>query len=301
MKHSGFLHFFKYTLTILAVLNLVLLFGFRYELPAVIKDKFSGRNPKDELYLPKEDIKEEKAPNLTMEDDTLYYDGAEALNLLSGIRVTDENNQPLELTIYATLKSTDETNTKIVLYTVRDEAGNEASAERTLVLSNYTGPSISVGQPYPEIFDVELGHILETFKEANLLNANDGYGKNITDSIQCKYEITNDSASEVKITFSIKNHFEDTATQSITVPISRTKPLIVLKQTSVTLAKSEHFDPMEYVESATNEEAQDLTSLIQMEGNVNTSEAGNYTVTYTLTDSDREPADPVVLKVTVEE
>ena len=299
---SGFLNKIKYILTTIAILNLIMLFGFHYEIPNALKDKLGKNKNTDDLYISKEEQQADLTPlKLNIETDTLSYDGTDELDLLSGVTVTDGQDNPLELTIYASIQNTDDQTTKTILYSVKDEEGNESSAERKLILNNYYGPALSIGQPYPGILDVELEHILEKFKEANLISANDGYGKNITNAVQMKYEITDDDAKEVKITFMVTNHFEDKTSQSVTVPITRTKPLIVLSKKEVTIAKGEQVDPLSYVTSATNEEGEDLTSMIQVDSDLNISTPGEYTITYTLTDSDREQADAVKLSVTVEE
>lgn len=299
MKHSGLTNFFKYFLTFLAIVNLILLFGFRYEIPEEIKNRFFDNKAEETpLYSPQE---EQDAVNLSFDSEVLYYDGSQSLDLLDGISITDKDGEPLELTAYSTIRNTDDQNTKIVTYTVKDEENNEAYAERKLVLHNYYGPALTIGQPYPEIFDIELNHILETFQSAEVLSANDGYGKNITDSIECSYKIEDDKAREVKITFKVTNHFHDTVSETIKVPISRTKPLIVLTDSSVTIEKDEAFNALEYVASATNEEGQNLTSRIKTTGEVDTGKAGTYSISYTLTDSDLEQADTVKLSVTVKE
>lgn len=304
MKTNHYITIIKYGLTAIALINLILLFVFHYEIPSGIKDKLLNRNKHtEELYF-NSNTKEPDAHdllNIILDTETLTYDGTAALDLLSGVAVTDKNGDPVELDIYSSIQGTDDPNKKIITYSVRDEEGNEAIAERELLLHNYYGPALSVSQPFPEITDVELDHILEIFLEKNLLSANDGYDKNITSAIQCSYKVADEKARKVDITFTVTNHFKDKVTETITAPISRTKPLIVLADTSVTIKKGESIDPLSYVVSATNEEGQDLISKIKLDGDVNTAAAGNYTITYTLTDSDQEQADPVELTVVVEE
>lgn len=305
MKTNALFNILKYGLTILAVINLILLFGFCYEIPDAIKDKFFTQTPLEkDLYAdstPVEQPEEDAAYQFLFEPKTLIYDGTNTLDLLSGVTLTDRDGAPAELDIYSTIQSTEDSNVKLITYSVKDEEGKEAIAERKLVLNNYYGPALSIGQPYPEILDVELDYILERFLNNELLSANDGYGKNITSALQCSYHIADTKARTADITFTVTNHFDDTITKTITVPISRTKPLIVLDKTSVTIKKGESIDPLSYIASATNEEGNDLTSLITIDGTVNTAVADTYTLTYTLTDRDREQADPVTVKVVVEE
>ena len=297
MKNSVFVNIIKYVLTILAIINLILLFGFHYEIPTVIKDKFFNEDEQSLIKTP-----EEKDPiNISFDTDTLNYDGTISLNLLDGVNVTDKDGNPLELTVYSTITSTEEPTTKKITYSVKDEDGNSAMEERKLILTNYYGPALSVSQPYPVIYDTELKYIPQTFADNGLLSANDGYGKNITDAIQCDYQVTNDVATEVEVSFSVTNHFDDTVTETILLPIERTRPLILLTEESVTLSKDSAFEALSYVESATNEEGEDLRGRIRLEGDVTTSTPGIYEITYTLTDRDLEKANPVTLTVTVKE
>lgn len=300
MNKNKFLNRLKYILTTIALINLVLLFGFHYEIPSIIQDKFfpdqhsanstaSSKNSEDQTL------------QIHFDSDFLSYDGSDTLDLLEGVTVTDRKGNPLDLTLYATIESTQESTKKTITYTTSDEEGHRASADRTLLLKNYYGPVLAIGQPYPTVYDTELQFISTTFADSGLLSANDGYGMNITDSIQCDYTVTNDIATEVSVTFSVTNHFGDTASETISLPIARTKPLILLKEEAATLQVSEYFDPLSYVASATNEEGEDLTRLIKTEGTADTSTPGVYEIRYTLTDRDREKADPVTLLLTVKE
>ncbi len=304
MKNPIFLNSIKYLLTTLAVINLILLFGFHYEIPTAIKDKFFKEKTQESYFSTEE---KEAAGELTdavnfrLEMDTLNYDGTESLNLLEGVTVVDKKGNPLELTVYSSIKGTDDQTKKIVTYTAKDEEGNSASIERNLILNNYYGPALTIGTPYPVIYDTTLKNIPQTFKESGILSANDGYGKNITDSIQCSYEVSNDGATEVTVTCSVTNHFDDTVTEKVTIPLTRTQPLILLKESSIKIKQGESFDALSYVKSATNEQSENLTHLIRTEGVVDTNTAGTYEITYKLTDRDLERADDVVLSVTVEE
>lgn len=300
MKRSSFLTVIKYILAIAALINLILLFGFHYQIPASIKHRFF-KEEEIKITHTSKDTKKKEALNLHFASDILSYDGSASLNLLDGVTVTDKLDQPLDLTIYASIKSTEESTKKIITYTVKDEDGNSASADRTLLLKNYYGPVLTIGQPYPAIYDNELSYIAATFLDNDLLSANDGYGKNITDSIECDYTVTNDTATEAAITFTVTNHFDDKVSETITLPITRTKPLILLKEEAVTISVGESFDPLSHVQSATSERGDNLLNLIKTEGQVDTSTPGTYEITYTLTNRDRKQADPVKLAVTVKE
>lgn len=297
MKNTAPFGFLKKLLTFLAIVNLILLFGFHYEIPSFIKNKFFAAE--ETIQKP-----EEKAPALTItfEPEVLHYDGSKSLNLEEGVTITNEKGENVEASLYSTIKNAEEKGKKLITYTAKDEAtGLSTMAERTLILENYEGPALSIKEPYPDIYDVELKYIADTFAEGDLITATDGYEKDIHDAVTCTYLVTNDIATEVKITFSVTNHFNDTVSKTLTLPILRTKPLILLSDTSITLKKGSAFDPMTYVVSAINEEGEDLKGIITTEGEVNLAEAGTYRVSYTLTDSDREQADPVILSVTVKE
>lgn len=80
-----------------------------------------------------------------------------------------------------------------------------------------------------------------------------------------------------------------------------TKPVITLKNTSVTLKVGDNFDANSYIQSATDDTDGNIISKVVKSGTVNTNTPGNYTVKYDVTDNAGNKADTKTLTVTVKD
>ena len=298
MKQQSTFQMIKNILVTLAVINLILLFVFHYELPSFFQHKLDEHREANSST--ESTIQVDSSLNIHFPEEDFIYDGSEDLDLTDGVTVTDDIGAVVKAELYASVSAGDNTDQKIVTYTANDSKGNSVTATRTLTLQNYDGPSITVGEDIPTITDTQLNDILTLFQDNKAIEALDGFDSDITSALTSSYTFTDETASEIEITFSVTNMFEESAEETILLPIKRTKPLIVLNQTSVTVSRSESFDPISYVASATNEEGKDLRDKIKLDGEIDLQTAGTYNLTYTLEDTDREQADPVTLEVTVE-
>lgn len=295
MKDQSTFQIIKNILIALAIINLVLLFVFQYELPSFFQHKLDERKEATTST-----VQVDRSLSIHFPEEDFIYDGSEDLDLTDGVTITDDAGTEVVAELYASVSAGDNTDQKIVTYTANDTQGNTVTATRTLTLQNYKGPSITIDSTPPTITDTQLNEILTIFQDNTAVQAFDGFDKDITSALTSSYTFTDETASEIEVTFSVTNMFEESAEETIVLPIKRTKPLIVLNQTSVTVPRSGSFDPISYVASATNEEAKDLKDMIVLEGEVDLQTAGTYTLTYTLQDTDQEQADPVTLEVTVE-
>ena len=106
-------------------------------------------------------------------------------------------------------------------------------------------------------------------------------------------------AKEIKITFKTTNMFGDTASKSLTIPLHRTGPLIVLSKESIHLELGTTFLPTSYITSATDEDGNDISTAVYTEGDIDTNTPGTYRIIYKLTDAEGNEAEPVSLKITV--
>ena len=80
-----------------------------------------------------------------------------------------------------------------------------------------------------------------------------------------------------------------------------TKPVITLKNTSVTIKVGDNFDSSSYIQSATDDTDGNIISKVVKSGTVNTNTPGNYTVKYDVTDNAGNKADTKTLTVTVKD
>lgn len=296
MNQGKLFHRLKYILTAAACINLVLLFVFHYELPSFLKHKLTQSQEQKQAS---STVASKDTLTVQFETDELTYKGSGSLNLTKGVTVLDENGVEVKATLYSEIKDGNSKSQKIIQYVAEDSYGNTGTASRTLVLKSYDGPSIQISDDHPSIDDTELKSLSSIFKDSNALAADDGYGNDITSSIEASYTIEDMEAQEIKITFKVTNLFNDSASKSITIPLHRTKPLIVLSKEAIHLDLGTTFLATSYIASATDEDGNDISTAVYTEGDIDTGNAGTYRITYKLTDANGNEADPVSLKITV--
>lgn len=295
MFQSRLLHRLQHILTIAACLNLIFLFVFHYELPSFFKHKLSSSN---QFAQTQSDSKEETL-SIQFDNNELTYSGEGNLNLTKGLVVTNADGTEVKADLFSEISEGKTKNQKIVQYIAEDSDGNTGTATRILHLKNYKEPSIQLQGDLPSIDDSELSSLTAMFRDSRLITAEDGYGNDITSSLEVQYTIENQSATELALTMQVTNLFNDTATYTTIVPLHRTKPLIILKETSIHLDIGTAFLPISYVASATDNAGNDISTAVYTEGEIDTSLPGTYRITYKLKDEAGKEADPVSLKITV--
>lgn len=296
MNPNSLIHKLKYILTTTACINLILLFLFHYEMPSFLKHKLS-ENTSSSSAFQTADI---ETLSITFDSEEITYKGKGNLNLTKGVTVTDKNGVEVKASLYSDIKEGNEKNQKIIQYVAEDSYGNTGSATRILYLKKYDGPSIQTDANFPSIDDTELASLASIFKDSKALIAEDGYGNDITSSIEVGYTIKDQDAKEIDLTFQVTNLFHDTATYTVTLPLHRTKPLIMLSAESIHLDLGTAFHPVSYISSATDENGTDLSAAVYTEGDIDTNVPGTYHIIYKLKDAQGNEADPVSLKITVD-
>ena len=286
----------KYVVTAVAAINLLLLFAFHYELPSFIQHKM---NKESEAALAAGQARETKPLTIKFDSDELVYSGKGDLNLTKGVTVTRENNVEIKASLYSDIKAGKKKNQKIITYTAEDSYGNTGTAERTLILKKYRGPSMKLSDDSPSIDDTELDSIADIFKDSGAITALDGYGNTITSSIEAAYTIANSKATKIKVGFQVTNMFGDTASKVIEMDLDRTGPLLTLTKQTDHLNLGTVFEPTTYIASATDQAGHDISTAVIAQGDIDTSKPGTYMLTYQLKDSKGNEAAPVSLKITV--
>lgn len=296
MKQNNFLHRLKYILTVVASINLILLFVFHYEMPNFLKHKLAKNTTTSSTL----QTSAAETLTITFDSEEMTYSGKGNLNLTKGVTITDENGVEVKASLFSEIKDGSKKNLKTVQYIAEDSYGNTGSATRILHLKGYKGPSIQASTELPSIDDTELSSLTSIFKDSSALSADDGYGNDITSSIDVAYTVKDQSAKEVVLTFQVTNLFNDTASHTIILPLHRTKPLIVLSAESIHLNLGTAFLPASYVTSATDEDGNDISTGVYTEGDISTEAPGTYRIIYKLKDAQGNEADPVPLKITVD-
>lgn len=295
MDSNNLLHRLKYVLTAVAGINLVLLFVFHYEMPSFLKHKLSGDSTSPSTV----QTSNTETLSIVFDSEELTYDGKGNLNLTKGVTVTDKNGVEVKANLFSEIKEGSKKKEKTIQYIAEDSYGNTGSATRILHLKKYDGPSIQPTRDLPSVDDTELASLAAIFKDSKAISAEDGYGNDITSSLEVRYTVKDQTAQEIDLTFQVTNLFNDTATHTVTLPLHRTKPLIVLSAESIHLNLGTAFLPASYVASATDEDGKDISTGIYTEGDIDTDTPGTYRITYKLKDTKGTEADPVSLKITV--
>lgn len=215
----------------------------------------------------------------------LVYDGTSELDLMQGVLVTDEDGNDRTSDARAVLQNTEQLNQKMIYYSLNGYSEKLTDQGRMLLLENYTGPTIQVVSEV-QLTVTQLGNLPGVLAERKQLEADNGYGKEITGQVSWYREKT--AEGEYSIFFTVSNEFGDVATAQCRAYIDGVKDDIVLtlRQEQVSISQNEPFVPLDWVLEAEDANGENLIDGVEVEGTVNSSVPGNYTITYRLTSLD---------------
>ena len=112
--------------------------------------------------------------------------------------------------------------------------------------------------------------------------AEDGFGNDITSSVEVSYKADPDNARSLLVTFSVENSRGDTASEETSIPVKLSKPLLFLTKSSVNIERGESFNSILYIQTAIDQDGSSLSDSVIVTGEVDTSTPGTYTLTYTI-------------------
>lgn len=215
----------------------------------------------------------------------LVYDGTSELDLMQGVLVTDEDGNDRTSDARAVLQNTEQLNQKMIYYSLNGYSEKLTDQGRMLLLENYTGPTIQVDSEV-QLTVTQLGNLPGVLAERKQLEADNGYGKEITGQVSWYREKT--AEGEYSIFFTVSNEFGDVATAQCRAYIDGVKDDIVLtlRQEQISISQDEPFVPLDWVLEAEDANGENLIDRVKVEGTVNSSVPGNYTITYRLTSLD---------------
>lgn len=215
----------------------------------------------------------------------LVYDGTSELDIMQGVLVTDEDGNDRTSDTRAVLQNTEQLNQKMIYYSLNGYSEKLTDQGRMLLLENYTGPTIQVDSEV-QLTVTQLGNLPGVLAERKQLEADNGYGKEITGQVSWYREKT--AEGEYSIFFTVSNEFGDVATAQCRAYIDGVKDDIVLtlRQEQVSISQNEPFVPLDWVLEAEDANGENLIDGVEVEGTVNASVPGNYTITYRLTSLD---------------
>lgn len=215
----------------------------------------------------------------------LVYDGTSELDIMQGVLVTDEDGNDRTSDARAVLQNTEQLNQKMIYYLLNGYSEKLTDQGRMLLLENYTGPTIQVDSEV-QLTVTQLGNLPGVLAERKQLEADNGYGKEITGQVSWYREKT--AEGEYSIFFTVSNEFGDVATAQCRAYIDGVKDDIVLtlRQEQISISQNEPFVPLDWVLEAEDANGENLIDGVEVEGTVNSSVPGNYTITYRLTSLD---------------
>ena len=212
--------------------------------------------------------------------DTLIYDGTGDIDFLQGVTLEGYNEEQLKKMVYIRISTGDSLSEKIIEYTADTDDGRVRSM-RNLLLRNYNGPSIVLPDEMPTVTMGTVDHIKDLMPEGKTYRVDDGFGNDAREHVQIDAARSPMNSSEVNYTFILENAFGDRTVAKADAIISDVPATIVLTDTSVTVKTGGHFDPYDFILSATAADG----SLIMGEvlcDELDTSIPGDYLVTYEL-------------------
>lgn len=240
------------------------------------------------------------APVLTVPQETLELSiAAEDADYLSGVKATDDRDGDISgQVVVEHISQLIGSGVVKVTYAVFDQAGNAATATRTVQYTDYTGPRFHLSKA----LCYGLG---ETVTLMDRLTATDDLDGDITDKIRLtSMSLSNELEGVYPLTVQVTNDLGDTSVLTLSVVISKRTPKtpeITLKDYLVYLDKDAEFEPKDYLKKVEDpaSESRASTRDVEISGEVDTAVPGTYTVSYTY-DGEAEEGQ-TILTVVVQE
>lgn len=276
-----------YILVVLSLSNLAVIFLFHQEIAEYINADIVKASLRDTGS-----VDPEEKPVIRVTDISVSYNGRGSFDVMKGISAVDiDGVTDITDKVNAFFVTENKLSNKVIRYTVIGSNGNVGVAERKLTLMNYTGPSIQV--PDNILVSAEdLDDLVTVLKGRNEIKAEDGFGNDITGSISYNYEVIDAAQNKFKITFTISNYFSDVRSQTIykTIEGAKEGPSLVLSRRSIVLKTGDAFNPIEYIQIASDPKDGDLLEFVRIQGSVDTQKKGQYAITYSVTNSQSKTA-----------
>ena len=250
-------------------------------------------------YQNKEIKQQQTDLTLQFDSDEWVYDGTEPLNLLEGVRASDQSGTDLTQEVSAVITADGTLQRKKVRYLLCGDNGSRTTCTRTLIMKDYHGPSLHVTNPL-HLDQEDLDRLIDVMTEQGQLTADDGFGHDISSQVTCVRERIQDQQYTMR--FQVINAFQDAADATVKAYITGDvkDPIIQLGQDSIVLAAGDQIDPLSFVAFADDGSGSCQMDDIQVETSLNTMNPGNYQVVYHLYNGDKTAKTTAVLQVTVQ-
>jgi len=168
-----------------------------------------------------------------------------------------------------------------VTYTVSDASGNESSMERTVEVVDTIAPVIELNGPNP----VNLGLGFD-YNEMGVKSAIDNFDGDLTSQVEISGDVNSTVGGTYIVTYRVSDSHgnEGVVERIVNVAKDTDPPILTLKGDN----PMNLFLGQTYIEpgaTAYDSVDGDLTDKIEINGDVNSSVAGTYTITYTVSDT----------------
>lgn len=223
-------------------------------------------------------------PIISADEDELhisYKDGNNDEVLLQGLTAIDQEDGNLTDKIVLTEKAEIlEPGVVQMTCTVTDSDNNMGIYSRIIYYKDYKAPKF-------QIFAEPLCYVNQELNIADFITIKDEIDGNLLESVKVDTSELNLNESGIyPITLQVSNSMNDTVVYPmfvhVKVPTSN-RVAVILKKNAVTLKKGAEFDPDDYVETVLNSVGDAIVNPdLNIENNVNTDEAGIYSVIYEL-------------------
>ena len=182
----------------------------------------------------------------------------------------------------------------------------ESGAEETEGASSaaetaYAGPSITLDSELPSVTTDDLYSIVQALADLGKLSADDGYGNDLTDAVRADCIPEEGEDSSYSVVFSVINDLGDSAEASAVLEVTPGNlPVLLLTEDRTILSVGDEFNYLTYIRAARDVDGASLSDRIRLDGSVDTAEAGEYTLTYSVKSKATDGVAEAVLVVTVQ-
>ncbi len=284
----GIGHYFRWALRFLialaAVLNLVALFVFHYELPSWLRQAESPTFQPAAATEPPAVSEKLSIPVIPVN----YSGEAELDELIMGdVYLMGSDRQPVDDAVirYEILPG-ESRRKKIIRYTTTLESGETLTEDRDMNLTTrYTGPTITLLGALPDIDPANEDRYLGRLLDKNVFRADDGFGNDMTEQVTIEFSGLSDENPNAEMTLRLENQIHDAYEKTLTVDVYEyTGVVLTLSDYDITLRVGDEFDPRDYIAVAHDTEGYDLTESVVTDGAVDTDQAGEYEIWYWVAD-----------------
>lgn len=155
---------------------------------------------------------------LLLKMDARSFDGNGIFDPMEGVTAIDVDGSDIRYKVAVAYTTKGLIHNKKICYTLYDANRQKLTAACTLVLENYSGPSIAM--PEIEEIDIEdLDELFQILRNGGMIKGNDGFGKDVTSDITYSYRL-DEVSGEAELIFMLKNQFNDSCAETFKVQVN---------------------------------------------------------------------------------